>query len=186
MQKVNYNELFYLANDGNEFAYNELVETYIQNYKNFFYNEYAKNMDYDNFYSTMYFAVSEGIAGYDPYGGASIQTYLQSCVRNKLITNNKNEQKRVKTVYLEPEILGITQHQQAPTKSIGDVCFKAEYREFVESLTAEQKLVFEEKLAGKSARLIAEEQKMSRSKLRQIEEKLKTKAKIYGLIEKSC
>ncbi|MGL6248963.1 MAG: hypothetical protein ACRC3A_07680 [Culicoidibacterales bacterium] len=141
-------------------------------------------MDYQTFCSTMNLAVMQGIESYDSYANAKLQTYLQVCVRNQLLTVSTGQKKKIKTVHLEPEVLEIAQHQQMPNKILGEVCFEVEYKDFVESLTDEQQNVFQAKLAGKPSRLIAEENEISRSKVRQIEEKLKTKAKIYGLIEK--
>ncbi|MGL4624016.1 MAG: RNA polymerase sigma factor [Culicoidibacterales bacterium] len=182
---VNYQELLYLAEDGNEAAYNELVTTYIQNYRYNFYNQF-QTISREEIDSMMYFAVIDAIKSYDHNCKASVPTYFTTCINNKLISLVTKNNKKVHAYMFESEKLQYLQHTQADlTITENGYAFQVECDEFAEMLTQEQKAVFQGRLLGKSVREIAEELNISRTKVNMIQERLKTKAKQYGLVEKN-
>lgn len=180
---VNYEELFYLAGDGNEEAYNELVTTYVQNNRRRYYNQF-KALSSEQIDSLMYFAMIDALKSYSPYLTASILTYLDTCIRNKLTSEVIRKSKKIQEYGFDSEQLEYLQ-QQNQTSIVTEHTFEVEYQEFMQRLTDEQKMVFHSRLLGKSVREIAEELNVSRTKVNMIQEKLKTKAKQYGLVEKN-
>lgn len=182
-QSVNYDELLYVAMDGSEVAYNELVTSFVQENRYYFYKTYA-SLQREEVDSLMRLAIINAIESYNMVHGASVATYFSKCIKNILSTACVNQSKFSREIDFEADKLQYIQHKSDQNIATVDT-LSIECQDFIEQLNTEQEFVFHALLAGQSVRTIASELNISRTKVNTIREILKSKAKQYGLVEKN-
>lgn len=185
-QHTNYEQLWYLANDGDELAYNQLIVSYTENYGSFFYRKYANDFEYAEYYSEFQIAMFKGLETYDNDRGTALTSYLHRCIMNRLSSNRRDRNRKIELIMLCEADLEYMLHRlptaDAYTSNINE-CVERET--FIESLTPDLQYVLRARLEGRTLNEVAGELELHHSQIHKIREKLKTKAKAYGLIEKS-
>ncbi|MGL5296494.1 MAG: RNA polymerase sigma factor [Culicoidibacterales bacterium] len=182
---MNYEELWYLAMNQNEAAYNLLVSLYTKNYEHYYYKKYGYDMMIEDFRSEFYFAVYQAIQSFSNQQIASFHTFTHQCVRNRLFSYKRGQMVRIQPVLADQECVNQFQESSYLQEMVSPFMFETiEQQEFIEQLTDKQRDVLNMRIAGYTYKEIAEQLSCSIGVVRQIHEKLKTNAKRYGLIEK--